>query len=73
MPETLPWTVTRQEDGSYHCHDGTRLRAIIQRDGARSFRVTRVNSQGKLGGCDTFKTFLEAKAFVTKRPNIWGV
>jgi len=67
------WTVTRTPAGEYECHDGTRLRAIIQKDSAKSWRVTRINSMGGNTGADTFHTFAEAKSFVTERPGIWGV
>lgn len=63
---TQTWTVEPQEDGSYACHDGTRLRAVIQRDSPRSWRVTRVNSKGRHTGGDNFHSFAECKAFVTE-------
>ena len=67
------WTIDPQPDYSYHCHDGTRLRAIIRRDSPKSWRVIHVNAFGKSG--DTagfFRSFDEAKTFVT-RAHIFGV
>lgn len=68
----MAWTVTKNAEGGYDCHDGTRLRAHIQKDSRRSWRVTRIDSMGRDGGCDTFHSSNEAFVFVTERPEIWG-
>jgi hypothetical protein len=68
----MTWTVTKNAEGGYDCHYGSRLRARIQKDSPRSWRVTRVDSLGNEGGCDTFHSFTEAYEFVTQRPGIWG-
>jgi hypothetical protein len=65
------WKITKQRAGFYECHDGTRLRAYIEK-GRGGWAVIRVNSKGNTGGIDPFKTFGDCKVFVTNRPGVWG-
>ena len=74
------WTFNRNAEGNLEAHDGTRVRAIIEKKtgyGRQPWLVRRVEwRRGRPVegiGFVTFPTLRAAKSFCSENPGVWGV
>lgn len=67
------WTIRKTEPTEWEYHDGDRVRALLQqRRGEPSpWVVHRINSLGRITGCDSFRSKVEAHDFITDGRIFW--